>query len=37
MNIHESKIFMQDGAPCYKAIVVTSYFKNETMEVLPWP
>ena len=37
MKIHESKIFMHDGAPCRKTKVVTSYLKNEKVEVLPWP
>ena len=36
MNIHESKIFMHDSAPCHEAKVMTSYLKNETAENLPW-
>ena len=36
MSIQESKIFMHDGTPCHKAKVVTSYLKNETVEVLPF-
>ena len=37
MNTHESKIFMHDGAPCHKVKVMTSYLKNEKVEVLLWP
>ena len=37
MSTHESKIFMHDGAPCHKAKVVTSYLKNEKVEVIQWP
>ena len=37
MNFHESKIFMPDGATCHKAKLVTSYLKNEKVEVHLWP
>ena len=36
MNIHQSKIFMHDVAPCHKAKIVTSYLKNQKEKVLPW-
>ena len=32
-----SLIFMQDNAPCHKADVVTQFFEDEGIEVLPWP
>ena len=33
----KARFLCTDGAPCRKAKVVTSYLKNEKMEVLPLP
>ena len=29
MNVHECTIFMQDGAPCHKAKIVSNFLKSK--------
>ena len=35
--MHECTIFMQDGAPCHKAKIVSNFLKSEKIKVLHWP
>jgi transposase len=37
MHIHRCTIFQQDSAPAHTARLVTDWFKNKTIQVLPWP
>ena len=37
MNVHECTIFMQDGAPCHKAKIVSNFLKSKKIQVLDWP
>ena len=33
----QPSIFMQDNAPCYKAMVVMNFLKAENVKVMDWP
>ena len=37
MTIHNSEIFMHDGAPCHSSKIVTTFLKSEKVKVLDWP
>ena len=37
MQIHETEIFMQDGAPCHKAKIVMKWLSDNKYRVLEWP
>ena len=37
MNVHECTIFMQDGAPCHKAKIVSNFLKSKKIQVCDWP
>lgn len=37
MDIHNTEIFMQDGAPCHRSKMVTSWLRSKGIDVLEWP
>ena len=37
MNVHNCKIFMQDGAPCHRSKIVSEFLKEKKIKVLEWP
>ena len=37
MSIHNCTIFMQDGAPCHRAKIVTQFLKSKKIQFLDWP
>lgn len=37
MNLHDCKIFMQDGAPCHTAKTSMAWFQANNISVLEWP
>ena len=37
MQVHRCNIFMQDGAPCHRSKLVTSFLKKKEVKVLDWP
>ena len=37
MAIHQSLIFMRDGAPCHKSKIVKQCFTKNYIKILDWP
>ena len=37
MTIHNCSVFMQDGAPCHRAKIVTQFLKSKKIHLLDWP
>ena len=37
MAIHQSLIFMRDGAPCHQPKIVKQYFTENHIKILDWP
>ena len=37
MMVHGTNIFMQDGAPCHKAKIVTKWLADSKIQTLDWP
>ena len=37
MTVHNCTVFMQDGAPCYRAKIVTQFLKSKKIQILDWP
>ena len=37
MSVHDCTIFMQNGAPCYRSIIVTDFFRAQKITLLEWP
>ena len=37
LQIHDCSVFMQDGAPCHKAKLITEWLKNKNITLLDWP
>jgi len=37
ISANEEWIYQQDNAPCHKAKKVTEWFKENNIQVLPWP
>ena len=37
MAVHKCSVFMQDGAPCHRAKIVTQFLKTQKMNILDWP
>jgi len=36
MAVHNCEIFMHDGAPCYRAKIVTDFLKTKNIKLLEW-
>ena len=37
MAVHNCTVFMQDGAPCHRAKIVTQFLKSKKIRILDWP
>ena len=37
MAVHKCSVFMQDGAPCHRAKIVTQFLKARKINILDWP
>ena len=37
MAVHNCEIFVQDGAPCHRAKIVTDFLKTKNIKLLEWP
>ena len=37
MTVYKCSVFMQDGAPCHRAKIVTQFLKAQTINILDWP
>ena len=37
MNVHNSRVFMQDGAPCHQAKIVTQFLNSKKIQILDRP
>ena len=37
MTVHNCTVFMQDGAPCHRAKIVTQFLKAKKIQMLDWP
>ena len=37
MTVHNCTVFMQDGAPCHRAKIVTQFLKSKKIQILDWP
>ena len=37
MAIHQSLIFMHDGAPCHRSKIVKQFFTENHIKILDWP
>ena len=37
MAVHKCSVFMQDGAPCHRAKIVTQFLKAQKINILDWP
>ena len=37
MAVHNCTVFMQDGAPCHRAKIVTQFLKPKKIRILDWP
>ena len=37
MAVHKCSVFMQDGAPCHRAKIVTQFLKTQKINILDWP
>ena len=37
MPIHQSLIFMHDGAPCHRSKLVKQFFTKNHIKILDWP
>ena len=37
MAVHKCSVFMQDGAPCHRAKIVTPFLKAQKINILDWP
>ena len=37
MEIHQTQVFMQDGAPCHTAKSVTTWIRDRGIDLLQWP
>ena len=37
MTAHKCSVFMQDGAPCHRAKIVTQFLKAQKINILDWP
>ena len=35
--VHKCSVFMQDGAPCHRAKIVTQFLKAQKINILDWP
>ena len=37
MAVHQSSVFMHDGAPCYRSKVMQSFLDQQRINMLEWP
>ena len=37
MEVHNTKIFMHDGAPCHRSKTVAEFLKKSTVKTMDWP
>ena len=37
MQVHNCKIFMQDGAPCHRSKVAKNFLNDNNIQLLEWP
>ena len=37
MNVHNTIIFMQDGAPCHRSKIVKKFLEENHVTTLDWP
>ena len=37
VTVYNCTVFMQDGAPCHRAKIVTQFLKSKKLQILDWP